>query len=309
MKKTSYLRTQQRSFLSGITAWDTFLPERSVPLQAWAFCLKHFLTARFRYAPVAYLVKPPGDFGRRPFRRCAKVLILSNSKWVKLRRLWCNLQREHQQQQQLSDQRLQQTTSQQMTHLWTSSSMSISPTMRYLQRYLQRETQDSCRLLSGAPHISDYPQSDSSRLNKSGNTTKKEFDHSTQASFETRLLIHFRDDQHVHAIIDSYVIKADIKSISLIAQRFLTGRFEHITKDGISHLRDNTAIIYDAFIETQWTGHSIPKANGFSQFETIEQDDSEPISFKANLFSKDDFRLRGADTASSAPDESLRSLH
>jgi hypothetical protein len=162
--------------------------------------------------------------------------------------------------------------------------------------------------------------------------TKKEFDHSTQASFETRLLIHFRDDRHVHAIIDSYVIKADIKSISLIAQRFLTGRFEHlrkvdddvvhhfaptalhplispITKDGISHLRDNTAAIYDAFIETQWTGHSIPKANGFSQFETIEQDDSEPISFKANLFSKDDFRLRGADTASSAPDESLRSLH
>ena len=59
----------------------------------------------------------------------------------------------------------------------------------------------------------------------------------------------------------------------------------------------------------QRTGHSIPKANGFSQFETIEQDDSEPISFKANLFSKDDFRLRGADTASSAPDESLRSLH
>lgn len=115
-------------------------------------------------------------------------------------------------------------------------------------------------------------------------------------------------------------------------QRLPPGRFEHlrkvdddvvhhfaptalhplispITKDGISHLRDNTAIIYDAFIETQWTGHSIPKANGFSQFETIEQDDSEPISFKANLFSKDDFRLRGADTASSAPDESLRSLH
>ncbi len=166
MKKTSYLRTQQRSFLSGITAWDTFLPERSVPLQAWAFCLKHFLTARFRYAPVAYLVKPPGDFGRRPFRRCAKVLILSNSKWVKLRRLWCNLQREQQQQQQLSDQRLQQTTSQQMTHLWTSSSMSISPTMRYLQRYLQRETQGSCRLLSGAPHISDCPQDDSSTYGK-----------------------------------------------------------------------------------------------------------------------------------------------